>query len=161
LSASVRPHSAGALIYRCTGEAVEVLLVHPGGPFWRSRNRGWWQIPKGMVDPGEADEMAARREAEEELGIALKGRLEPLGAIRQAGGKWVEAFATAQDIDPGQIASNTFTIEWPRGSGRQQAFPEIDEARWFSLAEAGDWMLPSQHPLLERLADLLRNPPRG
>ena len=106
-------------------------------------------------------EGAARREAEEELGIALTGRFEPLGTVKQAGGKWVEGFATEQDIEPGRIASNTFTMEWPRGSGREHSFPEIDEARWFTLDEAGEWMLPSQRPFLERLTDLLRNSPRA
>ena len=152
---SSQPDSAGALIYRCDGAAAEVLLVHPGGPFWRSRNKGWWQIPKGLIGPDEASEAAARREAGEELGITLVGRLDPLGTIRQAGGKWVSAFAIPQDIDPGKVASNTFTMEWPPGSGVQQAFPEVDEARWFTLAEAHEWMLPSQRPFLERLADLL------
>jgi predicted NUDIX family NTP pyrophosphohydrolase len=149
------------LIYRRAGEAIEVLLVHPGGPFWRSRQRGWWQIPKGLIEPGEAIEPAARREAEEELGIALPGPLEPLGPIKQAGGKRVEGFATEQDVDPGHLASNTFTIEWPRGSGRHQAFPEVDEARWFTLADARDWMLPSQQPFLDRLAERLPDRSKG
>lgn len=144
------------LIYRRAGESIEVLLVHPGGPYWRSRQRGWWQIPKGLVEPGEAIEAAARREAEEELGIPLTPPFERLGTIRQAGGKRVEGFATEEDIDIGEIASNTFTIEWPRGSGRQQAFPEVDEARWFSLAEAAEWMLPSQRPFLDLLTENLR-----
>jgi predicted NUDIX family NTP pyrophosphohydrolase len=144
------------LIYRRAGETIEVLLVHPGGPYWRSRQRGWWQIPKGLVEPGEAIEAAARREAEEELGIPLTSPFERLGTIRQAGGKRVEGFATEEDIDIAKIASNTFTIEWPRGSGRQQAFPEVDEARWFSLAEAAEWMLPSQRPFLDLLTENLR-----
>jgi predicted NUDIX family NTP pyrophosphohydrolase len=160
-SAPGRPQSAGALVYRSGDEAIEVLLVHPGGPYWRSRNRGWWQIPKGLIEPGEEAETAARREAEEELGVTLAGPFEPLGRVRQAGGKWVEAFATRQDIDPRQVASNTFTIEWPRGSGRQQSFPEIDEARWFTLAEAVDWMLPSQLPFLQLLSDRLQEQSAG
>ena len=161
MTAPTPPHSAGVLVYRHLAGTIEVLLAHPGGPYWKSRNRGWWQIPKGLAEPGEAMETAARREAEEELGIELAGPLEPLGRIRQAGGKWVEGFALEQDIDPGQVASNTFTIEWPRGSGRQQAFPEVDEVRWFTLAEASQWMLPSQQPFLDRLTEALRDKSQG
>jgi predicted NUDIX family NTP pyrophosphohydrolase len=147
--------SAGVLLYRRTTTGVEVLLVHPGGPLWRNRQIGWWQIPKGMVEPGETPEAAARREAEEELGLRLIGTLLPLGRIRQAGGKRVEAFALEQDFEASQIVSNSFQMEWPPRSGRQQSFPEIDQARWYTLAEASVMMLASQRPLLDALATLL------
>jgi predicted NUDIX family NTP pyrophosphohydrolase len=146
------PRSAGVLIHRRRAGAVEVLLVHPGGPYWRKRDRGAWQIPKGMIEEVEEAASAARREAEEELGLALDGDLVPLGEIRQAGGKYVEAFAIAADFDPADIDSILFEMEWPPKSGRTQEFPEIDAARWFSLAEAGDMMLDSQKPLLTALA---------
>jgi predicted NUDIX family NTP pyrophosphohydrolase len=146
--------SAGVLLYRRTTTGVEVLLVHPGGPLWRYRQIGWWQIPKGMVEPGETPEAAAGREAEEELGLRLIGTLLPLGRIRQVGGKRVEAFALAQDFDASQIVSNSFQMEWPPRSGRQQSFPEIDEARWYSPADASVMMLASQRPLLDALATL-------
>jgi predicted NUDIX family NTP pyrophosphohydrolase len=148
-------HSAGVLIYRRGGAAPEVLLVHPGGPFWRGKDVGAWQIPKGLVEDGEAAEAAARREAGEELGVALTGVLEPLGGVRQAGGKWVEAFATEQAIDAAAIVSNRFELEWPPRSGRRQSFPEVDAARWMSFAEAEAMMLPSQLPLLARLRERL------
>ena len=149
------PLSAGVLLYRHAACGVEVLLVHPGGPFWRNKDRGWWQIPKGLVEAGEAPIAAARREAEEELGVRLEGTLEPLGRIKQAGGKLVDAFALEQDIDPAAIVSNMFEMEWPPRSGAMRMFPEVDRAAWYSLADAADVILASQRPLLERLAALV------
>src|SRR5580693_3528267 len=102
------PHSAGMLLYRRTSGELEVLLVHPGGPFWRDKDVGAWQIPKGLIEPDESAAAAARRETEEELGIALAGDLKPLCRLRQAGGKRVEVFALAQDVDPSAVASNRF-----------------------------------------------------
>lgn len=151
----MRRASAGVLLYRRVGDALEVLLVHPGGPFWRSRDAGAWQIPKGGIEEGEDAAAAARREAEEELGVTLTGALRPLGEIRQSGGKLVEAFAVAQDLDPDAIVSMTFEMEWPPRSGRTATFPEVDAARWFGMAEARAMMLPSQLPLLDRLEALL------
>jgi predicted NUDIX family NTP pyrophosphohydrolase len=133
--------SAGVLIYRKRSGFTEVLLAHPGGPFWRNRDVGAWQIPKGRIEPDESPAVAARREAEEELGIALVGELEPLAVIRQAGGKIVEAFMLEQDLDPATISSLPFTMEWPPRSGRMSEFPEFDAARWLSLAEAREVML--------------------
>ncbi|OWQ90648.1 NUDIX domain-containing protein [Sphingopyxis witflariensis] len=147
--------SAGILLYRRSGGALQVLLVHPGGPFWRRRDRGAWQIPKGLIAPGESAEDAARREAQEELGVALEGPLAALGQLRQAGGKMVEAFALEQDIDAAAIVSNRFELEWPPESGRSQFFPEVDAARWFTLAEADTTMLSSQRPFLDRLSERL------
>ncbi|ALJ15284.1 NUDIX domain-containing protein [Sphingopyxis macrogoltabida] len=143
--------SAGILLYRLKGGSAEVLLVHPGGPYWRGRDRGAWQIPKGEIAAGENAEAAAVREAQEELGISLQGTLVPLGQLRQAGGKIVEGFALEQDLDATAVVSNRFEIEWPPRSGRRQSFPEIDAARWFSVAEAETMILPSQQPFLDRL----------
>lgn len=144
--------SAGILLYRLKGGSAEVLLVHPGGPYWRGRDRAAWQIPKGEIAAGESPEAAALREAQEELGISLQGTLAPLGSLRQAGGKVVEGFALEQDLDTAAIVSNRFELEWPPRSGRRQSFPEIDAAQWFTIAEAEAMVLPSQQPFLDRLA---------
>ncbi|MDR3407552.1 MAG: NUDIX domain-containing protein [Methylovirgula sp.] len=143
--------SAGILMYQGGGGNIRVLLVHPGGPFWRRRDAGAWSIPKGVVRADEDAETAARREFAEELGAMPQGTLAPLGAIRQAGGKWVEAFAVEGDFDVGETESNCFKIEWPPRSGRVQAFPEVDRAGWFALPEARQKILVSQRPLLDRL----------
>jgi predicted NUDIX family NTP pyrophosphohydrolase len=144
--------SAGILLHRRRAGAVEVLLVHPGGPFWRNKDEGAWMIPKGLVDEGEEPLACALREFEEELGTRPAGTPEPLCRIRQKGGKWVEAFALEGDLDPGAIVSNAFEVEWPPRSGRLQSFPEVDRAAWFSLAEARARILPSQAPILDALA---------
>ena len=143
--------SAGVLFYRRTHAGPLVLLVHPGGPYWRRRDRGAWQIPKGLIGPDESPEAAARREVAEELGLAFADPLEPLGHIRQAGGKWIEAFACERAVDADGIVSNRFEMEWPPRSGRRASFPEVDAARWFTLAEADDAILASQRPLLRRM----------
>ena len=143
------------LLYRRTGAELEVLLIHPGGPYWLRKDVGAWQIPKGLPNPGEEPEVTARREAEEELGLKLAGELEPLGEIRQAGGKLVTAFALEQDLNPAAIRSNEFEMEWPPKSGRLERFPEVSAARWLTLEQARDVMLPSQLPLLDRLDTLL------
>ena len=143
--------SAGILLHRGTGAGFEVLLVHPGGPFWRKKDKGAWQLPKGGIDPGEASEAAALREFSEELGSLPPGTPRPLGRVRQAGGKLVEAFSLEGDLDVATITSNMFELEWPPRSGRIEQYPEVDAARWFSLAEARAMMLPSQMPLLDAL----------
>lgn len=143
--------SAGILLYRRRSGALEVLLVHPGGPFWRNRDEGAWQIPKGLVQPGEEARAAALREFEEELGVPPAGEPRPLARIRQKGGKWVEAFALEGDLDPAAISSNSFELEWPPRSGRIERFPEVDGAEWFSLPAARAKILPSQAPLLDAL----------
>lgn len=148
--------SAGVLIYRLSSSGLEVLLIHPGGPYWLRKDRGAWQIPKGELDSGEEPEAAARREAGEELGVKLIGNLQPLGEIRQAGGKWVTAFAIEHDLDPSTIWSNEFEIEWPPGSGKLERFPEVSAAKWLTLEQARTVMLPSQLPLLDRLLELRR-----
>ena len=145
--------SAGILFYRRESAGLSVLLVHPGGPFWRNRDTGAWQIPKGGIEEGEEPAATARREAQEELGVAVTGPLEDLGEVRQSGGKRVQAFAVAQDINADAIASNGFELEWPPRSGRIQTFPEVDAARWFPIDRAREMMLVSQRPLLDRLIE--------
>lgn len=150
------PPSAGILLYRENDGHLEVLLVHPGGPFWRNRDAGAWQIPKGAVNPGEAADEAARREFEEELGARPEGVLIPLGEFKQAGGKRVHLFACEGGLDPDAIRSITFDLEWPPRSGKIASFPEVDRARWFSIAEARGMILSSQEVVLHRLLDHLR-----
>jgi predicted NUDIX family NTP pyrophosphohydrolase len=140
-------------MYRQTGHRLEVLLVHPGGPFWRNKDEGAWSIPKGEMAEGEDATVAARREFREETGCDLSGPLKPLGDIRQRGGKRVTAFAIEGDLDAATVKSNTFEIEWPPKSGKMQSFPEIDRAAWFDLAAAHVKILESQRLLLDRLAD--------
>jgi predicted NUDIX family NTP pyrophosphohydrolase len=131
---------------------VEVLLAHPGGPFFSRRDEGHWTIPKGEVDPGEDLIAVARREFEEETGVpAPGGQPVALGSIVQKGGKVVHAWALEGDLDPAITASNTFTIEWPPGSGRQREFPEIDRVAWFDPAEARRRLKSTQVPFVERL----------
>jgi predicted NUDIX family NTP pyrophosphohydrolase len=146
-----QPLSAGILLFRQADGVAEVLLIKPGGPFWSNKDSGAWMIPKGLVEPGEAPVDAALREFEEETGTKLQSLPFPLAKVRQAGGKWVEAFAVAGDLDAGSIHSNEFELEWPPRSGRRQRFPEVAEASWMSLAEAREKMLPSQLPLLDAL----------
>ncbi|MGJ4913570.1 NUDIX domain-containing protein [Bradyrhizobium sp. HKCCYLRH2060] len=143
--------SAGVLAFRRTADRLEVLLVHPGGPFWRNKDAGAWSIPKGEFGADEAAEAVARREFAEELGTALTVPLVPLGEIKQRGGKVVEAFAAETDLDAGGITSNAFELEWPPRSGRLQRFPEVDRAAWFDLAEARVRINPAQAALLDRL----------
>lgn len=151
----MRPRSAGVLPYRWCDGRLEMLLVLPGGPYWRKSGPGAWQIAKGAIEQGETPELAARREAQEELGVAMPAVLLPLGSIRQKAGKEVEAFATELDLDPAQIRSNMFELEWPRRSGRMQSFPEVAEGRWFSPQEAMEQMLESQRPFIARLLEAL------
>lgn len=144
--------SAGILLHRLEARAGrQVLLVHPGGPFWRKRDDGAWMIPKGLIGDGETALAAAIREFEEELGRSPPGKPQPLGTIRQAGGKQVEAFAAEGDLDADAIRSNEFEMEWPPRSGRMTRFPEVDRATWFTLNEARTKILPSQAPLLDLL----------
>lgn len=152
---AARNESAGILLYREHDGALQVLLAHPGGPFWRRRDEGAWTLPKGGIVSGESTEAAARREFEEELGQPALGELLPLGRIRQRGGKWVTGFALRGEFDVAGLSSNLFEFEWPPRSGRIERFPEIDRAEWFDLPAARLKLLPSQLPLLERLQSLL------
>ena len=149
------PPSAGILLHRRGSRGTEVLLIKPGGPFWRRKDEGAWMIPKGAIEPGESAAEAALREFEEEVGIPLTSTPIPLCKVRQAGGKWVEAFAIEGDCDASAIRSITFAMEWPPGSGELQHFPEAEEAQWMSLGEARRMMLPSQLPMLDALEERL------
>ena len=150
------PPSAGILLFRQRGDATQVLLIKPGGPYWRKKDSGAWMIPKGMVEPGEQPAEAAHREFAEETGTRLTSVPFPLATVRQAGGKIVHAFAVEGDLDPERIVSVDFELEWPPRSGRLERFPEAAEARWMSLAEARRFMLPSQLPLLDALEAKLK-----
>jgi predicted NUDIX family NTP pyrophosphohydrolase len=148
--------SAGLLMYRIRGGAAEVLLVHPGGPFWAKKDLGAWSIPKGEYGPGEDPLDAARREFEEETGIRPGGPLLPLAAAgRQPGGKEVLAWAVEGDADPAAIRSSTFWLEWPPRSGKQLEFPEVDRAGWFAIDVARRKIVRGQVALLEQLERLL------
>ena len=151
-----RPLSAGILLFRqCEGE-TQVLLIKPGGPFWRNKHAGAWMIPKGLVETGEAPVEAALREFAEETGTTLSAVPFPLATVRQAGGKAVQAFAVEGDLVAEGVRSNHFELEWPPRSGRKERFPEVAEARWMSLAEAREFMLLSQLPLLDALEAKLK-----
>jgi predicted NUDIX family NTP pyrophosphohydrolase len=145
----VSRQSAGILLRR----GDEVLLVHPGGPFWAKKDAGAWSIPKGEYEEGDDPRACALREFEEELGTALPAGTElvELGTVKQKSGKVITAFAAEGDLDPEAITSNTFEIEWPPRSGRMQAFPEVDRAAWFSIAEAREKLNPAQAEFLVRL----------
>ena len=151
-----QPHSAGILLYRQPNGTTEVLLIKPGGPFWKNRDAGAWMIPKGGIEPGESPAQAALREFEEETGMHLAVTPSPLAQVRQAGGKSVVAFAAEADFDCASLKSNEFEVEWPPRSGRHQSFPEVAEARWMTLDDARAMMLPSQLPLLDALEDKLK-----
>jgi predicted NUDIX family NTP pyrophosphohydrolase len=148
--------SAGILPFRKSRKGLEVLLVHPGGPFWRRRDEGAWSLAKGEHSETETPSAAARREFEEETGWHVTQDMHPLGEIRQAGGKLLTAFAIEAAFDPESFVSNKFDLEWPPRSGKFQSFPEVDQVAWFGLTEARRKILPSQEPLLDRLAELLR-----
>ena len=150
------PLSAGVLLFRRRGGEIQVLMIKPGGPFWRNKDAGAWMIPKGMVEPGEKPAQAALREFEEETGTRLSALPFPLATVRQSGGKIVEAFAAEGYLDPDLITSIEFEIEWPAKSGRRQRFPEVEQARWMTMAEARAMMLPSQLPLLDALEAKLK-----
>jgi predicted NUDIX family NTP pyrophosphohydrolase len=144
--------SAGILLYRPGGGSVEVLLVHPGGPFWANKDLGAWSIPKGEVEAGEDPLAVALREFEEETGQRPPAdALVELGEVRQRGGKVVAAWAAPGDLDPERVTSNTFTLEWPPRSGVRQEFPEVDRAAWFDPATARDKLVAAQAELVDRL----------
>jgi predicted NUDIX family NTP pyrophosphohydrolase len=147
--------SAGILLHRDGPDGREVLLVHPGGPFWAKRDDGAWSIPKGEYTDDEDPRAAARREFEEELGSALPeaSELRELGEVKQKNGKRVVAYAVEGDLDASAAHSNTFEMEWPPRSGRRQTFPEIDRAEWFGLARAREKLLPAQTAFLDRLEE--------
>jgi predicted NUDIX family NTP pyrophosphohydrolase len=152
--------SAGLLVYRYRAGALEIFLVHPGGPFWAKKDAGAWSIPKGEFGPGEDKLAAARREFYEETGLALDGVFVELAPVKQSGGKQVFAWAIEQDLDAAAVRSNSFSLEWPPRSGRTQEFPEVDRAAWFDLPLALVKILKGQQPLvLQLLARLGIDPP--
>ena len=146
--------SAGILLYRLNGGEAEVLLVHPGGPFWANKDEGAWSIPKGEYEDGEDPEACARREFAEETGAELApGELADLGSVKQKSGKQVTAWAVEGDLDAAAAVSNTVELEWPRGSGRQVTFPEMDRFAWVDLATARALLVTAQAAFLDRLAE--------
>ncbi|QKV91131.1 NUDIX domain-containing protein [Streptomyces sp. NA02950] len=152
--------SAGILLFRGTGVATEVLLGHMGGPFWAAKDERAWSVPKGEYTEEEPPEAAARREFEEELGLPPPGgELLPLGSVRQTGGKLVAVWALAGDLDPEEVTPGTFTMEWPRGSGRMREFPEIDRVEWLDLERARTKIVAKQGLFLDRLDALVNGAP--
>lgn len=147
--------SAGLLVFRGRGEALQVLLAHMGGPFWARRDSGAWSVPKGEYGPDEDPLAAARREFREELGLpAPAGPPQPLGSVRQAGGKLVSVWAVEGDVHPEAVRPGSFEMEWPRGSGRVQSFPEVDRVGWFSVPAASEKVVAAQRVFLDRLLAL-------
>jgi len=148
--------SAGILLYRFKNKNLEFLLVHPGGPFWKNKDEGAWSIPKGEFDDDEKPLEAAIRELKEETGIVLKGDFIELTPVKQKSGKLVYAFAKEHDLDPSQIKSNEFEMEWPPKSGKKKMFPEIDKAEWFDKKIAKDKIITAQLSLVEELDSKLK-----
>jgi len=153
--------SAGILMFRRGPAGLELFLAHPGGPFWVRKDDGAWTIPKGLVDEGEDDLAAARREFAEEIGTMPEGEAMALGAYRQPGGKIIVAFAMEGDCDPASVRSNRFTCEWPPRSGQMRTFPEVDRAAWFAPAEAMRKLLTGQRPIAAALLHQLGVPSSG
>jgi predicted NUDIX family NTP pyrophosphohydrolase len=151
-SSPKRQRSAGILLYRRRYGQTEVLLGHPGGPYWARKDEGAWMVPKGAVESGESPLQAALREFGEEVGSVPEGAPTPLATVRQNGGKLVEVFALEGEFDPAALASNHFELEWPPRSGRLQRFPELDQVAWMPLAEARRRILKSQLPVIDALA---------
>ena len=147
--------SAGILLFRRGPAGVEVMLVHPGGPFWAKKDAGAWSIPKGLADEGEDLLAAAKREFLEETGTSVKGEFLALGAHKQPGGKTIVAWACEGDFDPASLNSNTFTLEWPPRSGRMAEFPEVDRAAWYSIDEALEKASEGQTPIIAALVALM------
>jgi predicted NUDIX family NTP pyrophosphohydrolase len=151
--------SAGILLWRRRSGGLEVLLAHPGGPFWARKDHGHWTVPKGEIEPDEELEDVARREFAEETGHAVPdGALIELGEIKQKSGKRVVAWAAQGDLDPEAAVSNTYEMEWPPRSGKMQRFPEIDRVEWFGLPEAQRRLKAAQLPFLDRLCEALDEP---
>jgi len=149
--------SAGILLYREAAGRLEVLLVHPGGPFWAGKDEGAWSIPKGEFEDVEEPLVAARREFEEEIGMAVDGDFIPLEPLRQPGGKMVFVWAVQGDFDPAQLKSNTFPMEWPLHSGRRQEFPEVDRAAWLPIEAAIRKIVKGQMPFLLQFQEKLND----
>jgi predicted NUDIX family NTP pyrophosphohydrolase len=153
--------SAGLLLFRRRAGRLEVLLAHPGGPFWANRDAGAWTVPKGLAEPGEDLLSAARREFAEETGLRPDGPFLPLGDVRQKAGKVVHAWACEGDADPDRLTSNTMSVEWPPGSGKRVEFPEVDRCAWFGPTEARAKLNPAQAAFVDRLEAALAAPDGG
>ncbi len=153
-----KTQSGGLLLYRIRDGELQVLLGHPGGPFWAKKDLGAWSIPKGEIDEGEDALQAAIREFEEETGLRLEGPFVSLSSVRQPGGKTVYAWALEGDIDPAALRSNTFRLEWPPRFGKLLEIPELDRIEWFSMDEAARRILKGQRPLLAELSSLVQGP---
>jgi len=147
--------SAGLLLYRIQEGRVEVLLVHPGGPFWAKKDQGAWSIPKGEIEAGEDPFSTAKREFEEELGFAPQGKFTKLETVKQKGGKTIQAWAFEGNCEPSSVRSNTFVMEWPPRSGKEREFPEIDRAEFFEIRDAKQRINAAQTELLSELEHLL------
>ncbi len=147
--------SAGILLYRNPDTTLEVLLGHPGGPFWEKKDEGAWSIPKGELNDDEQPQLAARRELEEETGFKVTSELKELSPVKLKSGKIIYAWAVEQDFNPDNFKSNFFEMEWPPKSGRMASFPELDSVRWFFLDEARRKINPGQVSLLDQLANLI------
>jgi predicted NUDIX family NTP pyrophosphohydrolase len=147
--------SAGLLLFRIVSEQIEVLLAHPGGPYWANKDEGAWSIPKGELNQHEDPFKAAKREFAEEMGRMPSGEVIPLEPLRQPSGKVIYAWAMNADFDPPDLKSNTFTLEWPPKSGQLQEFPEVDRVAWFSIEVASHRILKGQAPFLFQLKEKL------
>ena len=148
--------SAGILIYKKLKDELQVLLVHPGGPFWKNKDAGAWSIPKGEFNDDEEPLAAAKREFEEETGLAISGKFLPLTPVKKKSGKMIYAWAVENDIELSSVKSNLFEMEWPPRSGKTQSFPEIDKASWFTVNEAKEKIVPGQFSFIQELLQLLQ-----
>lgn len=148
--------SAGILIYKKVKDKLQVMLVHPGGPFWKNKDAGAWSIPKGEFNDNEEPLDAAKREFEEETGLTVSGKFLPLTPVKQKSGKLIYTWAVEEDIDVSSIKSNLFEMEWPPRSGKMKCFPEIDEACWFAVEEAKEKIIKGQFSFIEELIGLLK-----
>jgi predicted NUDIX family NTP pyrophosphohydrolase len=151
----MKKYSVGILLFRFKDRKLEVMLVHPGGPFWAKKDEGAWSIPKGLMEENENPLDAAKREFREETGFEIEGEFIDLGEIRQPDGKIIHVWALEKDLDVTEIVSNKFTIEWPRNSGRMQEYPEVDKASWFDIKQAKKKILKGQIGFIEKLVEIL------
>ena len=153
-------YSAGILLFKFKNERLEVMLVHPGGPFWAKKDEGAWSIPKGLFEENENPLDAAKREFKEETGLDVDGQFIDLGVLKQPSGKIIHAWALEKDLDVTNIVSNTFTLEWPKNSGRLQEYPEIDKAEWFDIERAKKKILKGQVGFIDRLVEIINYGPK-
>jgi predicted NUDIX family NTP pyrophosphohydrolase len=153
-------HSAGILLFRFRNEKLEVMLVHPGGPFWAKKDNGAWSIPKGLFEENEKPMDAAKREFKEETGFEVDGEFIELGELKQPSKKIVHAWALEKDLDETKVMSNTFTLEWPKNSGRVQEYSEIDKAGWFDIEQAKKKILKGQIGFIDKLVEIINYVPK-